>query len=396
MNPAPASRTLYLDCFSGISGDMFLAALLHAGLDQDLLRRDLEGLGLEGVQVQVSQGQEQGIACCRLRVEAPAAPPLRHLPDLLAILEQSPLDAGIKDQGAAIFQRLARAEATVHGLDINQVHFHEIGAVDTIIDVVGVLCGLHHLGVRQVIASPLPWGRGFVDCAHGRLPLPAPAVCELLRDIPVQGIETEHELVTPTGAALVTELASGFGPLPPMRIIQTGYGGGSFQGRTGLPNLLRVHLGTREDVTEAQEVEVIETQLDDWSGEGLPHLNDLLFDAGALDVSVSPLLMKKGRPGQLLRVLAPPAAAHTLKELILSQTTAIGLRFRREQRLTLPRRPVTISTPWGKITAKEVQTPRGPVIHPEYEACRALAEQSGQPLLQIYRAVHAAGVKDHG
>ena len=388
-SPATA-LTAYLDCFSGISGDMFLAALIHAGHDQDHLHHDLASLGLEGVEIHVDQSSDQGIACCRARVESMVQPPLCHLSDILAILEGSSLEQVIREQATAVFRRLAEAEARVHGLEVNQVHLHEIGAVDTIVDVVGVISGLHHLGVRRVVCSPLPWTRGFVNCAHGRLPLPAPAVCELLRGLPVQGVASEQELVTPTGAALIATLAQTFGPLPPMRVQSIGYGGGTTTLKDRQPNLLRLIIGQETTAAEAQRVDVIETQLDDWNSEGFPYLCERLLEAGALDVSLTPLLMKKGRPGQLLRVLSSPAHAHALKELILSETTAIGLRFHQQQRLTLERRPVTVTTPWGTLQAKEVRTPQGWIIYPEYEVCREVARAQRLPLQEVYRAVSSA------
>lgn len=372
---------------------MFLAALLHTGLDEELLRNDLSRLGLKGFEFNVERGNDQGIDCCRVKIKSTDQQPLRHLPEILAILDKSSLEPTIRDQATAVFRRLAEAEAKVHGIAVDQVHFHEIGAVDTILDVVGVISGLHHLGVRRVIGSPLPWTRGFVDCSHGRLPLPAPAVCELLRDIPVRGVEAEQELVTPTGAALISTLAQEFGSLPPMRVQAVGYGGGTAKLSNRQPNLLRLIIGREKTASESQAVEIIETQLDDWNSEGFPYLCEILFAEGALDVSLTPLLMKKGRPGQLLRVISDPARAHVLKNVILNETTAIGLRFHRQQRLTLERRTVAVKTPWGTIQAKEVNTPHGWVIYPEYDACRKLAQKYKLTLQEIYRVVSCSGAE---
>lgn len=379
----------YADCFSGISGDMFLSALIHAGLSQETLQTELEKLALAPFDLDISATTRQGLSAVQLKVTSKANQQLRTLPDLLAILHKSSLTDDITRPAASVFQTLAEAEAKVHGIDINRVHFHEIGALDTIIDVVGVVIGLHHLGITRLIASPLPLGRGFVDCAHGRLPLPAPAVCELLHGIPVYGIQHTQELVTPTGAALLKVLADQFGSMPPMTITATGYGAGSHTLTDDQPNLLRLMVGTSREADESQRILIIETNLDDWSPEGFPYLCELLLARGALDVNITAIQMKKGRPGFRLQVISSPTHGQTIKETILSETTAIGLHFREEERLTLERELIKVSTPWGEIGAKRVITSTGPVIYPEYEECRKVAAQQQIPLQQVYRAVMA-------
>ncbi len=366
---------------------MFLGALLHAGLDQELLLGELSRL--DGVDFKLTANRELrcGISCQQVTITSPSRQQFRHLKDILTLLETSRLAPEIVDRAGKVFTRLAEAEAKVHDVALEKIHFHEVGAVDTIVDIVGVLIGLHHLGVEQLICSPLPMGHGLVRCDHGNLPLPAPAVCELLKDVPVYGVDQERELVTPTGAALVTSLADEFGSMPPMTVKKCGYGAGSHNLKNDQPNLLRLVIGEAITGKESQEVEIIETHLDDWNSEGFPYLCDLLFKQGALDVSLSPMIMKKGRPGQLLRVIADPVHGLELKQIILSETTAIGLRFRREERMTLEREAVMIPTPWGKIMAKKVETPKGSVIYPEYEACRKVAEKNQIPLSQVYQAV---------
>ncbi|HIP83190.1 MAG TPA: nickel pincer cofactor biosynthesis protein LarC, partial [Desulfocapsa sulfexigens] len=312
---------------------------------------------------------------------------LRHPGDILDLLEESDLDPPIISKASQLFTRLAEAEAKVHQTTIDKIHFHEVGAIDTIVDIVGALIGLRDMGVDRVICSPLPMGRGFVQCAHGTFPLPAPAVCELLHGVPVYGVEQNKELVTPTGAVLAVGLAAEFGSMPAMTVKKIGYGAGSHKLNNEQPNLLRLIIGDVHAVEENATVEIIETNLDDWNSEGFPYLCDLLFNQGALDVSLSPLIMKKGRPGQLLRVIANPAHALELKQTILSETTSLGLRYRKEERMTLQREAITISTPWGEIVAKQVQTPKGTVIYPEYEACRKVAEEQKIPLAQVYHAV---------
>ncbi len=379
-------KIAYADCFSGISGDMFLAALLDAGLDEKFLRLELEKLDIGPFDLSVTTTRPSGIKATKVEIGARPDQQFRNLATILEILQSSALEPVIITRAAAVFQTLAEAEARVHGLPVDKIHFHEVGAIDTILDVVGVVIGLHHLGIERLICSPLPWGHGFVECAHGRLPLPAPAVCELLRGVPVYAVDMTQELVTPTGAALLTTLSQSFGPLPDMTIAVTGYGAGTHTLANRQPNLLRLIIG--QETQKAQTVEVIETHLDDWNSEGFPYLCELLLKQGALDVSLTPMLMKKGRPGQQLRVICHPAHGMQLKQTILAETTAIGLRFRTESRLTLEREQVTVETQWGKVVAKKVQTSAGPVIYPEYEACKQIAESAQVPLQQVYREVY--------
>jgi len=387
----PSHRIAYADCFSGVSGDMLLGALLHAGLDRRLLYAELAKLHLPGLDLEIIDTTLHHLSCLRIRVNSDCRQELRTLPSILALLTASDLQAEVINKTSAVFQALAEAEAKVHNIDVEQVHFHEIGALDTIVDIVGVVFGLQQMGIERLICSPLPTGHGFVECAHGLLPLPAPAVCELLRGVPTYGIDLRQELITPTGAALIATLADGFGPLPPMSITCTGYGAGSRILSNGQPNLLRLIIGDDENVMENQVVEIIESNLDDWNPEGFPHLSELLFAGGAVDVTLTPVHMKKGRPGFTLQVISPPPSAHCLKQIILTETTAIGLRFRREARQTLPRKIISISTEWGEIKAKKVKTPRGWVVHPEYEECRRVALEHGLPLAEVYTAVRCAG-----
>jgi uncharacterized protein (TIGR00299 family) protein len=377
----------YLDCFSGISGDMLLGALIDGGLSADLLREELAKLALEPFDFSVSRRMVQAISATSVNISSTTAQTLRTLGDITAVLQKSSLDQDVVERSLKIFQRLAEAEGKIHDKPVEQIHFHEVGALDTIIDIVGSVAGLKLLGITRLHASPLPLGRGFVRCAHGNLPLPAPAVCEILKDIPVYGIETDFELVTPTGAALVAELVDEFGSLPPMTIAATGYGAGDSPGTEDRPNLLRVIIGEGNTVTEAQQVEIIETHLDDWSPEGFPFLCSRLFEKNALDVSLTPIQMKKGRPGFCLQVICHPQNSPDLKNCILRETSAIGLRFRTEQRLTLPREKVLVSTSWGEIGAKKVLTPDGTKIYPEYEDCREVAEKHNIPLDRVYREV---------
>lgn len=382
--------TAYLDCFSGVSGDMLLGALLDAGLPETHLRAVLAGLPLHGFTLSIERKTVQGFAATRVRVESALHEhhhEHRHLAEIGSLLSTAAIPAQIRDRALAVFTRLAEAEAGVHGTTPDRIHFHEVGAVDAIVDVVGTVAGFAYLKIDRLICSPLPMARGWIACAHGEIPLPGPAVCRLLEGVPVYGENIAQELVTPTGAALVRELADDFGPMPPMRLARTGYGAGSMERTDGRPNLLRLLLGQSAEVAEAQEVEVIETHIDDWNPEFWPYVSERLMTAGALDVCLIPMQMKKGRPGFLLRVIVEPAQRESMTTLLFTETSAIGLRLRREQRMTLPREIITVTTPWGDLPAKKISTPAGTVITPEYEACRTIAETHHLPLQEVYAAV---------
>jgi uncharacterized protein (TIGR00299 family) protein len=370
---------------------MLLGALLHAGLAPELLTKELAKLHLDGLEFLVEEKSVNAINGIKVTISSDRRQELRTLPGILHILDQSGLEQGIINRASDVFRALAKAEAKVHAIPMDKVHFHEVGALDTIVDIVGTIIGLHHLGITKLFCSFLPTSHGFVKCAHGLLPLPAPAVCELLVGIPTYGVELQQELITPTGAALVATLVDGFGPLPQMAITATGYGAGCHTLSNDQPNLLRIIIGKAIALTEEQSVEVIETNLDDWSPEGFPYLCELLFEKGALDVTLAPIQMKKGRPGFSLQVISPPALAHLLKDIILSETTAIGLRFRKESRRTLQRDKVAVTTKWGEIMAKKVHTPAGTITYPEYEECRIIASRHKVPLQAVYNEVRNKG-----
>ena len=382
------AKTIYFDCFAGISGDMVVGALLDCDVPTEVLLEGLAGLDLGGYKIHLDRASSNTINANIFRVEVEQNPPHRHWAEIRKMLGKSRLKDTVKKMAMAIFTTLAKAEARVHNIEVAQVHFHEVGAVDSIIDIVGFAICLDHLKVKRVICSPLPMVSGLVSCAHGLLPLPAPAVCEILKDVPVYGVELQQELVTPTGGAIVKTVADSFGPFPSMTINQVGYGQGSHVLRDQRPNLLRVILGTANEVNEAQEVEVIECNLDDWSPEGFPLLTENLFKIGALDVVLKPIQMKKGRPGFQLEVICQPGLGWEARRCILSETTAIGLRYRTEKRWTLPRRSGTVETDLGRVAVKQVETPTGLVLYPEYEDCRRLAIEKNLPLKDIYGAVN--------
>lgn len=384
-------RTIaYVDCFSGISGDMFLGALLDAGLSPDELRRQLALLELDGYTLSVGKKTSGAIAATVLTVKTAEKHPHRSWGDIRQLISTSKLAEPVKETALSIFALLAEAEAKVHGKPADTIHFHEVGAIDSIIDIVGAAIGLVALNITSLQCAPLPMPRGWVRCAHGQLPLPPPAVCELLQGVPTYGVDLSQELVTPTGAAIIKALADNYGPMPPMTMTCVGYGAGSQELDNGQPNLLRLVIGTAQVSVEAQTVEVIETHLDDWSPETFPYLSERLFALGALDVALIPIQMKKGRPGFLLRVICDPAAALPARECIVSETTAIGLRFRTEQRWTLPRETGTVPTRWGDVAVKKVTTPTGEILTPEYEDCRRVAIAHTVPIKAVYAEVERA------
>ncbi|MDX2434328.1 MAG: nickel pincer cofactor biosynthesis protein LarC [Desulfobacterales bacterium] len=384
----------YADCFSGVSGDMFLGALVDAGLPLDYLQTQLAALHLEEFTIRCTRQQDHTISSTGLTIKTEDSKITRTWKDIRTLIENSALKTTVKEKALTVFTCLADAEAKIHDCQVEDVHFHEIGGLDSIIDIAGTVIGLDYLGIARLITSPLPMPRGFIRCDHGMLPLPAPAVCEILQDVPVYGSSIEQELVTPTGAALVKSLSSDFGDFPAMKISRTGYGAGSRKLSGDLPNLFRLVIGYERKVEEIQEVEVIETNLDDWSPESYPHLCEQLFSSGALDVSLIPVHMKKGRPGFLLSVITSPAFSGEIKKCIFAETTSLGLRFGREKRMTLPRETGTVNTSWGPVQAKRVETPTGYALYPEYEDCRRVALENKVPLKDVYAEVNRCSLEE--
>jgi len=388
MNTRKQTKIAYADCFSGVSGDMLLGALIDAGLPLDHLQAELGALHLEEFSIRCIKQQDHSISSTGITIDSESSQQTRTWKDIRILIEKSGLRKTIKEKSLKVFTCLAEAEAKVHDCQVEDVHFHELGGLDSIIDIVGTVIGLDYLGVDDLITSPLPMPRGWIRCDHGMLPLPAPAVCEILQNVPVYGSSIEQELVTPTGAALVKSLSSEFGDFPTMKISRTGYGAGSRKLPGDFPNLFRLVIGYEQKVEESQEVEVIETNMDDWSPESYPHLCEQLFSAGALDVSLIPVHMKKGRPGFLLRVITSPACSWEIKKCIFRETTSIGLRFRREKRMTLPREAGTVNTSWRPVQVKRVETPTGYAFYPEYEDCRRVALENKVPLKDVYAEVN--------
>lgn len=371
---------------------MILGALLELGVPPRVVRQSIAGLGIRGVRMRVSKVKRGSIAACYVSFSGPARDGAqRRFSSIRKLIERASLSDRVRDASLRVFRQLAASEARVHGVSIERVHFHEVGAVDALGDIVGVCAALEHLGVDRLTASPLALGRGTVDTDHGRLPLPAPATLELLKGIPTYPAEVEWETVTPTGAALLAGLADGFGPMPPITPSAQGFGAGD--DRAGpVPNVVRGILGTPEPALAADMVSVLETNLDDMSAEELSYLIDRMMEAGALDASLSALAMKKGRPGHLLRVIARPADRDALARRILLESTAIGVRYHEMQRLKLLREQRRVSTRFGRIPVKVVRTPDGRLsASAEHDACARAARKHGVPLREVCRAAeHAA------
>ncbi|PKM81539.1 MAG: TIGR00299 family protein [Firmicutes bacterium HGW-Firmicutes-14] len=402
----PGDRVLYFDCFAGAGGDMIVASLLDLGLELERLKGELSKLPLEGYALEAKKVIKSGFSATGFEVVTDGREHVhchkeRKLNDILFILEESRLAPEIKEKSIAIFRRLAAAEAGIHGKPAEEVHFHEVGAIDAIIDVVGAVAGIHQLEVDRIIVSPLPMGRGFVQCSHGTLPVPAPAVVELLAGKPVYGSEHNGETVTPTGAAILSTLASAWGKMPPMTIQKVGYGAGTRDFE--VPNLIRAFLGTGVDPEEAglherfsdpvETVIELQANIDDMNPEFYDHILDTLFAKGALDVFLTPVYMKKNRPGVLLTALCTDYGKDELLKTIFLETSTIGVRVIRKERYCLPRQIVSVVTEFGEVRVKEALL-NGRVANraPEYSDCKMIAAETGVPVREIYNAALRAAI----
>jgi len=387
-------RMLYLDCAGGAAGDMMLCALTEAADCVSLIEGLPEMLGFSDVTIDWLEGRPGGFAARRLRVgfDSEAHPHHRNLADVEAVIDGAELPPAVALTAKMVFQTLAEAEGEVHGMSAETVHFHEVGAVDAIVDVVGACLALDQLAVDEIICSSLPMGSGTVNCAHGTMPLPAPAVAAMLPGVPVRPAGVEGETVTPTGAALVTTFSHGFGAMPAMTVEAMGIGGGTAE-RPGLPNVLRAFVGEIAGLAEIGETEhvVVECNVDDLDPRVLPVVIDHLLDSGALDASVTPIVMKKGRPGHLITALAPTAALDAVVSVLLRETTSLGCRSTPVTKHHLGRRMGEVETPWGPVAVKFALAD-GKILRqvPEFEDCAALARSTGVPVRDILAA--AGGV----
>jgi uncharacterized protein (TIGR00299 family) protein len=447
-------RIAYLDCFAGISGDMFLGALLDAGVPSSVLRDAASALGLNA-SLRIDTVDRSGISCTKVSVyegarladgheSAPAgatpvhqaamrpySPQLktqhlhkaghahthedtldkeeralrghahgRSLTEIRLLIEGAALAEPVKRTAIRAFELLGHAEAKIHNVPVDEIHFHEVGAVDAIVDIVSASAGIHHLQIGAWHSSPLNVGGGMVQCAHGTFPVPAPATAELLRGVPTYSAHIQKELVTPTGAALLRALEPAFGEQPAMRTEQIGYGAGS-RNPVGFPNVLRLSIGEssgpeaeHQQKTDTQTVTVLEAALDDLSPQVMAHVAEIALARGALDVMLTPVIMKKGRPGTLLTILCSPVDSDTFERLILTETSTLGVRIRQDRRSCLDRSHATVSTAYGEIRMKIGSLAGAEVnVAPEFEDCRAAAMQHGIPVKAVQQAAVAAYCK---
>lgn len=382
-------RLAHFDCHAGISGDMILGALVDAGLSIEVLQGELDKLRLDGVRLQAARVHRHGIAATKIDVVAKEGHAHRGLNDVLRILDGADISSRARQQAGDIFRRLAEAEAEVHGISVDRVQFHEVGAADAIADIAGAVIGLEHLGVERVYASPLRFGHGTTRSCHGVLPVPVPAVVALCRDVPARRTDVPFELVTPTGAAILTTLAEQIGVSPPFRTRRIGYGAGS-RDLDQLPNLLRLEIGDSGSFPQTDTVTLIETNIDDMTPEIYGYVIDRLLADGARDAYLTPIIMKKGRPGVMLSVLADPDRTQSVTDRIFRETTTLGVRIRRIDRQTVSRRSEIVETSFGPVTVKVADYGGRTRIAPEYEDCARIAKERDVPVLDVYRAARDA------
>jgi uncharacterized protein (TIGR00299 family) protein len=387
--PGHTMRICYLDAFSGISGDMLVGALADAGADSSAIVEGLRSLH-SGASVSFEKVQRCGIGACKFHVRVDEPQKHRHLSGILKMIEAASLPDRVKRNASAVFQRLGEAEAAVHQVSVDKVHFHEVGAVDSIADIVGACLGFELVGAEAIYSSPLNLGSGTVKAEHGVMPVPAPATAALVAGKPVYSRGPAVELTTPTGAAVAVTLARDFGVMPPMTIAAIGYGAGGHD-FAEQANVLRIFVGEASGAVEATTVSVIEANIDDSSPQVLAYAVERLLEAGALDATLEPLEMKKGRPGTLLRVIALPEQRTALAEIIFRETSTLGVRTYNAERLVQARRWVEVETPHGKVRMKVSERS----FAPEYEDCRTLARSTGVALKDIIAEANFAYSKNH-
>jgi len=380
-------KIAYFDCFSGISGDMILGAFMDLGIPKDVIEETIRNLPLEAFHLEVSTAPRMNIWGQQVRVVVEKHNHARNYRDIRTLIEKSPLTDTVKALSLKVFSRLAEAEASIHHCPKEEVHFHELGGVDAIVDIIGAALATEWLNTDRVMASEIPLGRGFVTCDHGVLPVPVPATVAILEGVPVYGTGVSHELVTPTGAAIIACLAEDFGPMPEMSIKQVGYGVGARE-LEELPNLLRILVGEPASMYEKDGVAVVETNIDDMNPEIFGFVMERLFEDGALDVIWIPVSMKKNRPGTMIQVVCKEGDRNKVVHRILSETTATGVRHYRAERTKLPRKVKEAITSLGKVRVKEVSGPMGRLsVVPEYEDCKEIALKKKIPLKVVYETI---------
>jgi len=383
-------KIAYLDCASGISGDMTLGALVDAGVDLAAINDGVQSLGLPGVSITRSEVQKHGFRATQVIVEHQPEHAHRHLHHIVDMIDAGKLSERQKDLAKRIFTKLGEAEAKVHGSTLRKVHFHEVGAVDSIADIVGAAIGWDLLGVDRIVCSPIPTGQGRIQIAHGLCSIPAPATAELLRGVPLLDSNVQSELTTPTGAAIVATLVDEFGGLPAMIVEAIGYGAGQRE-LAEQPNVLRLFVGTREGEFSADLVWVVETNLDDVPGEVIGHTITKLWEAGALDVYTTAIQMKKNRPGVILSVICAAPLIPKVEKILFRETSTLGVRRWPVSRHKLDRAAHTVTTDWGPIEGKlGLITGQPPSFSPEFESCRRVADEKNVPLKEVYEAARQA------
>ncbi len=383
-------KIAYFDCFSGISGDMCLGALVDAGLRLEDLKKHISRLGLKGYNLSQKRVERSGITATMVNVGIKEKGKSRRFGDVRAIIEGSKLDEEVKKQSLKIFELIFNAEAKVHGRPAEEIHLHELSALDCIIDIVGTISGLRELGIQEVFSSAVNLGSGIVKTSHGLLPVPAPATGEILKGVPVYGDSSSVELTTPTGAALIKGLATAFGPLPEMVLTSTGYGAGRKE-LEGRPNVLRLLIGEKSLNPSEERVIEIQTNIDDMNPQVCEYLMERLYAEGALEVFFSQIIMKKSRPGFVITVLSPVDRFPVLRDMLLRETSTIGVRFKELNRSCLKRETIRIKTPYGNVRFKIAHLDKGLRITPEYEDCKEIAKKQGIPLVELLDILKATG-----
>lgn len=378
-------KTLYFDCSSGISGNMTLGALIEVIGDETYLLNELKKLKVSGYDIKISKTVKNGITGTYVNVilQNHNHHEHRHLEDINSIIDNSSLDDKVKDLSKRIFMRVAKAESKVHNVPLNEVHFHEVGAIDSIVDIVGTAILINKIKPDKIVSSIVNDGYGFIECAHGTITVPVPATSEIFAssNVKFRQIDVDTELVTPTGAAIIAELASDFIPLPTMKVQKIGWGAGSKDLK--IPNVLKVYYGEAELI--GNEIAIMETNIDDCTGEILGYTQELLLKNGALDVFYTPIYMKKNRPAYTLTVICKRDKMNILQDIIFKETTSIGIRYHFEYRTELERKQVQINTPYGNVLAKEVTHNNNTYIYPEYESLKAIALENNVPLKDLYK-----------
>ena len=381
-------KLLYLDCNSGISGDMILGSLLDSGLDIESMRKELAKLPLRDYSISAKKILRNGISSTKFNVEFKDNHPERHIKEIFGIIGKSKLDDKIKETSKRIFSKIADAESKIHNVPREKIHFHEIGAVDSIIDIVGTAIGLKLLGIEEIQCSDIPVGKGYVDFSHGKFPVPAPATLELLKGIPTYQKNIMHELVTPTGAAIISCLSKSFGTMPKMKISSIGYGSGSSQ--LEIPNILRAIIGEKAESEEVL-VDIIEANIDDMNPQFYDYIMEKLFANKALDVFLQNIQMKKNRPGILLKVISPTEKTDLLAKIILEETTSLGVRISQAKRICIEREFKIIKTKYGNVKVKLGKIGDKIVnVQPEYEECVKIAREKNIPLKMVYAEINNA------